>query len=170
MSDNDVILFSYTRAFRDVPRNFESSTSDEVDPSSIYHITPQRGPKSSKKNLTYIAPLYGVSLNSTGLEYITCQQRSNTLTTKETMRSVSEINVLQESVKQAYVLAEDRLKLLIVPISQHDGLTQVRETNDLIEKLEATASELCDMTNKFENAVTGIEEKVFAVTQSNGGH
>ncbi|GFX93264.1 hypothetical protein TNCV_4761431 [Trichonephila clavipes] len=62
-------------------------------------------------------------------------------------------------MKQAYVLAEDRQMLLTFPISQHGGQTQVRETNDLIENFETTSSELCDMTNKFEDTVTGLKKR-----------
>ncbi|GFY66441.1 hypothetical protein TNIN_237911 [Trichonephila inaurata madagascariensis] len=71
-------------------------------------------------------------------------------------------------MKQAYTLAVDRLELLTFTISQPDGQAQVRETNDLIKKLETTASELCDMTNKYEDAVTVVKEKVHALTQTNG--
>ncbi|GFV75603.1 hypothetical protein TNCV_2240521 [Trichonephila clavipes] len=96
------------------------------------------------------------------------QNQNRDSSIQETIRSVSEVNFLMESTKKAHNLAEDRLESITSHISQHDGQTQVRETNDLIKRFETMSSQLCEVTNKFEEAVTRIEEKVRALTKTNG--
>ncbi|GFV42113.1 hypothetical protein TNCV_3544401 [Trichonephila clavipes] len=55
MSENNVALFSYMRAFGDGPRNFEPWSSDVDDtceltpPSTNYRTTPTRGRFSSRQ-------------------------------------------------------------------------------------------------------------------------
>ncbi|GFV75566.1 hypothetical protein TNCV_2240151 [Trichonephila clavipes] len=83
---------------------------------------------------------------------------------EETLHAVSRINNLIQSLKHAHNFAEDRLESITSHISEHDGRTHVRETNDLIEMFERMVSLICEMTSHFENAVTGIAETAHALT------
>ncbi|GFV75665.1 hypothetical protein TNCV_2241141 [Trichonephila clavipes] len=87
---------------------------------------------------------------------------------QDTVRSVSEVDDLMERMKYAHDLAKDRLELITSHISQHDGRTELRVTNDLIKKFEIMASDLCDMTDDAVVSVTVIEEKVRALTETYG--
>ncbi|GFV75655.1 hypothetical protein TNCV_2241041 [Trichonephila clavipes] len=87
---------------------------------------------------------------------------------QDTVRSVSEVDDLMERMKYAHDLAKDRLELITSHISQHDGRTEVRETNDLIKKFEIMASDLSDMTDDAVFSVTVLEKKVRALTETYG--
>ncbi|GFR20368.1 hypothetical protein TNCT_126511 [Trichonephila clavata] len=73
-----------------------------------------------------------------------------------------------KSMKQAHVFAKDHLELIISHISQHDGQTKVKETNNLVKKFETMASALCRLTVRVEDAVNGIKEKVHSLTVTYG--
>ncbi|GFY76970.1 hypothetical protein TNIN_285761 [Trichonephila inaurata madagascariensis] len=89
------------------------------------------------------------------------------LNIQETVCSVSLGEHCMKTMKQALDLSENYIEFVISLISQHDDQTQVRQINDLIEKLETMASELRELTKKFEDAIDAIKEKVRTLTETN---
>ncbi|GFY58986.1 hypothetical protein TNIN_499781 [Trichonephila inaurata madagascariensis] len=87
---------------------------------------------------------------------------------QETARSVSQLGNFLETMMQNHDLSQDLIEFVTSRISQQDGPTHVREINDLIEKFETMASELCELTNIFQDAIAGIKEKVQTWTGMNG--
>ncbi|GFV75593.1 hypothetical protein TNCV_2240421 [Trichonephila clavipes] len=96
------------------------------------------------------------------------QNHNKDLNIQETVRFVSQVDDFMESISQVNDLAKDHLQFITSHISHHACKTQVRETNDLIEKFETMVSELCELTKTFEDAVTGIQEKVQTLIETNG--
>ncbi|GFY66443.1 hypothetical protein TNIN_237931 [Trichonephila inaurata madagascariensis] len=88
------------------------------------------------------------------------ENQSRDLNMQETLRSVSQLDIFMKSMMQNHDLSRDHIEFVSSRISQQDGPTQVREINDLIEKFETMASELCELTIKFQNAIAGMKEKV----------
>ncbi|GFW80003.1 hypothetical protein TNCV_984121 [Trichonephila clavipes] len=79
---------NYTRAFGDGPRNFEPWSSDEDDSgagtaSPNYHGTPAGGCLNSLERFNVHPSTTRWVFSGTGLELMTCQSRSDTLTTRQ---------------------------------------------------------------------------------------
>ncbi|GFV75607.1 hypothetical protein TNCV_2240561 [Trichonephila clavipes] len=108
----NVAPFNYTRASGEGPHNFE--------------------PWTTKLDLNLF--FFEDSLS----EESEVQNQNRDLNIQGSVRSVSQVNVLMDSIKQANDLADDLLESITSYISEHDGRTHVRETNDLIEKIETT--------------------------------
>ncbi|GFV75626.1 hypothetical protein TNCV_2240751 [Trichonephila clavipes] len=87
--------------------------------------------------------------------------RGNLLKTELLM---SKIRGAIVSMMELLDLIKNRLQFINSHISELDCLTHVKKANEIVGLFETTASAISEIANCFEIAVTGIQERVRALT------
>ncbi|GFQ85802.1 hypothetical protein TNCT_36561 [Trichonephila clavata] len=85
---------------------------------------------------------------------------------EETRVLMEKVTKLLKSMKKAKGQAQDELEFISSHISQRDCRSEMQEIQNLIDMLDTMSSLIFETLHQLNNALTGIEEQVYALVET----